>query len=218
MTARLPNRMLFRFELPVHRRREPPRIDGRLADWDDGYRLPPLGAIDKVQEWGQVYAAWDEAGLYIACRVTGKTHPLRCDPHRFWKGDNLRLMTDMRDTRNIHRASRFCQHFYFLPTGGGPNGRDPVAASARVHRATQNAPLIPPGRIPVAAEVTSTGYSLEALIPAACLSGFDPVENPRIGLYYMLEDADHGQQYLTVGDDMPWWVDPSLWATAVLQP
>jgi hypothetical protein len=33
----------------------------------------------------------------------------------------------------------------------------------------------------------------------------------------MLEDGDHGQQYLTVGDDLYWYVDPSTWATAVLQ-
>jgi hypothetical protein len=57
---------------------------------------------------------------------------------------------------------------------------------------------------------------LEARIPAECLNGFDPVEHPRIGLYYMLEDRDHGQQYLTVGDDLYWYVDPSTWATAVL--
>jgi hypothetical protein len=209
--------MLFRFEVPIHRCRRPPRIDGNLDDWDDRCRLPPLGLIDGAKDWGDVYLAWDEGGLYVACRVTGKNHPLRCDPKRFWKGDNLRLMTDMRDTRNIHRASRFCQHFYFLPTGGGPDGHQAVAGAAKIHRATQHAPLAPPGTIPVAAVVTATGYTLEAHLPAGCLSGFDPPDNPRIGICTMLEDTDHGQQYLTVGDEMPWWVDPSLWATGVLQ-
>lgn len=216
MTQLLPNRLLFRFELPIRRFDKPPRIDGRLKDWDDRYRLQPLGQIDDKPEWGDVYVGWDEAGLYVACRVSDKTRPLRCDPKRFWKGDNLRVMTDMRDTRNIHRASRFCQHFYFLPVGGGRGGHEPVAASAKVNRANQHAPLVPPGKIPIAAEVTPTGYALEAHVPADCLAGFDPVDNPRIGLYTMLEDADHGQQFLTVGDEMPWWVDPSLWATAVL--
>lgn len=218
MTRLLPNRLLFRFEVPINRFERPPRIDGRLRDWDDRFRLPALSHIDGVAEWGDVYVGWNEGGLYVACRVTGKTSPLRCDPKRFWKGDNLRVMTDMRDTRTIHRASRFCQHFYFLPVGGGPGGRDPVAGSARVHRANEHAPPVPPGRILVAADVSRHGYALEAHIPADCLSGFDPVDNPRIGLCTMLEDADHGQQYLTVGDDMPWWVDPSLWATAVLRP
>jgi len=217
MTRLMPHRMLLRFELPIHRFDAPPHIDGDLADWDDRYRLPPLGEIDGASDWGDVYLGWDDDGLYVACRVTGKSQPLRCDPNRFWKGDNLRVMTDMRDTRTIHRASRFCQHFHFLPVGGGRDRRAPVAASAKVNRATQHAPVIAAGQMPVAAAVTPTGYTLEAHIPSDCLAGFDPVDNPRIGLYTMLEDADHGQQYLTVGDQMPWWVDPSLWATGVLQ-
>ena len=69
----------------------------------------------------------------------------------------------------------------------------------------------------VASNITKSGYTLEAHIPADCLSGFDPAEHPRIGFYYILEDRDHGQQYLTIGDDLYWYVDPSTWATAVLR-
>ena len=76
--------------------------------------------------------------------------------------------------------------------------------------------MAPAGRIAVASRVTSRGYSMEAHIPADCLNGFDPIEHPRIGFYYILEDRDHGQQFLTVGDDLYWYVDPSTWATAVL--
>ena len=75
---------------------------------------------------------------------------------------------------------------------------------------------MPVEKTEIASHVTRTSYVLEAHIPASCLSGFDPIEHPRIGLYYMLEDRDHGQQYLTVGDDLSWYVDPSTWATAVL--
>ena len=32
----------------------------------------------------------------------------------------------------------------------------------------------------------------------------------------MLEDNEWGQQYLTVGDDLAWNVDPSTWATGLL--
>ncbi len=216
MTELLPSRLLMRFEVAIHRFEIAPTIDGDLSDWGDRYRLPPLSRVDGRDEWGEVCIGWDDSGLYIACRVEGKTQALRCDPQHFWKGDNLRVMTDMRDTRTIHRASPFCQHWYFLPTGGGRNGQDPVAASAKVKRANQHAPIVPPGRLPVASRIASTGYKLEAHIPAECLAGFDPSDNPRIGVYTMLEDGDHGQQSLTVGDDMPWWVDPSLWATGVL--
>lgn len=216
MTGLIPNRMLMRFEIALVRFDTPPTIDGSLAGWDDRFRLPNLSALDDEPEWGDVYLGWHETGLYVACRVTGKTQPPRCNPSRFWKADNLRIMTDMRDTRTIHRASRFCQHWYVLPTGGGADGQDAVAASAKVNRAMENAPVIEPGRLPVAALVDDDGYTLEAHMPADCLAGFDPDDNPRIGLYTMLEDGELGQQYLTVGDEMPWHVDPSLWATAVL--
>ena len=156
-------------------------------------------------------------GLSIACRVANKRRILRCDPHVFWKSDNLRLCTDMRDARTNKRATRFCQQFFFLPTSGGRKKDEPVAGTNKLKRARQDAPPVPVERIAVASRVSKTGYTLEAHIPAPCLSGFDPVEHPRIGLYYMLEDSDHGQQYLTVGDDLYWYVDPSTWATAVLK-
>ena len=133
-----------------------------------------------------------------------------------WTGDHLRLCTDMRDARSAKRATRYCQMFYFLPTGGGRSGDKPHACDAQVPRAQVNAPQIAPGRIPVAATLVEDGYVLEAHLPSDVLAGFDPVEHPRIGLYYSLTDADLGQQAFTVGDDLYASSDPSSWPTAVL--
>jgi hypothetical protein len=212
----VPNRFLFKFEFPIYSCAPPPTINGRADDWDSRFLIPPLHQLDREKGFGAVYAAWNEDGLYVACQVEGKTHPPRCEPGRFWKSDALRLMTDMRDTRTIHRATRFCQQFYFMPTGGGPDRDEPLAGSAAIHRATENAPGVPPSSITIASIVRDTGYALTAHIPAWALSGFDPAENPRIGLFYMVEDSELGQQSLTVGDDLNWFVDPSTWPTAVL--
>ena len=216
MPSLVPNRFLFKFEFPLLRCPKPPTIDGRADKWDRRYLLPPLHELEGKKPIGEVFMTWDDAGIYVAVSVTGKKRPLHCEPERFKQSDCLRLMTDMRDTRDSRRASRFCQHFYFLPTGGGAKGREPVAAAAIVPRAMQNAPLAPPGSLPIAAGVRKDGYSFTAHLPAGVLAGFDPAENPRIGLYYMLEDTELGQQWLTVGDDLNWWMDPSTWATAVL--
>ena len=216
MSELLPSRFLFDFEFPLAHRDPGPRITGQLSDWTDAERLPALGAIEGRKAFAEVWACWNEAGLYIACRVEGKRRKLRCDPRGFRSGDNLRLCTDMRDTRSARRASRYCQQFYFLPTGGGPRGQDPAAGSAKVAQAREDAPVAAGDTIEVAAEVFAGGYALEAHLPVACLAGFDPAEHPRIGLYYIVEDDDHGQQYLTVGDDLNWYADPSTWATAVL--
>ena len=217
MTRLIPNRFLFDFEFPLAYRATPPVIDGDVADWSDAELLPKFGELDDRPEFADVWACWHETGLYVACRVTGKETPLRCDPQAFWTGDNLRLCTDMRDARSVKRATRFCQQFFFLPTGGGQKKNKPVAGVNKIQRAKEDAPPIPVERLAVASQCTPSGYTLEAHIPADCLSGFDPAEHARIGFYYILEDADHGQQYLTVGDDLLWYVDPSTWATAVLR-
>lgn len=212
----VPNRFLFKFEFPLHRCARAPRINGRVDDWDERYLIPPLHELDGEKATGTVYAAWNDDGLYVACQVNGKKRSPRCEPGRFWKSDGLRLMTDMRDTRTIRRATRFCQQFYFLPTGGGPDGDEPAAGAAPIHRATEDAPSVPAGAIQAAAILKPDGYGLTAHVPARVLHGFDPAENPRIGFFYMLEDSELGQQSLTVGDDLNWFVDPSTWPTGVL--
>ena len=217
MTMLVPNRFLFDFEFPLHYRAELPPVAADLTDWTDEDLLPQLGELDGREDFAEVWACWNESGITLVCRVAGKRRGLQCDPRSYWTGDNLRICTDMRDARTIKRATRFCQQFYFLPSGGGARKNEPVAGVARIKRAREDAPAVPAGRISVVSEVTGSGYTLAARIPAECLSGFDPLEHPRIGFYYILEDGDHGQQYLTVGDDLNWHVDPSTWATAVLE-
>jgi len=211
----VPNRLLFRFEFPL-RYRSSPKIDGDVSKWTDLYLLPDLVRLDNQEPFGRLWMAWNESGLFIACRVEGRHGAFRCDPRQFWKGDNLRLCTDMRDTRDIKRASRYCQQFYFLPAGGVPDGRAPIAGAAKVPRAAEHAPAVPNSLIRVAGHRSGPVYTLEGHIPGEALSGFDPDEHRRIGVYVMLEDLELGQQYLTVGDDLNWHIDPSTWATAVL--
>lgn len=215
MDTLVPNRLLFRFEFPLRYRRSPV-IDGDLSDWSDAFLVPDFGPMDGRPGFAKIYLAWNETGLFVACAVRGRRSAFQCDPQSFWKGDNLRLCTDMRDTRDIKRGSRYCQQFYFLPAGGGPRGDWPVAGAARIVRATENAPPVAPGLVQVAGQREGGRYTLEGFIPAEALSGFDPNEHQRIGVYTMLEDRDLGQQPLTVGDELNWYVDPSMWVTGVL--
>lgn len=217
MTALVPNRFLFRFELPIHRWPGSVRVDADLGKWDSRFEVPPLQQLEGQSGFGRVWMAWHESGLVVACDVRGKRQKPQCDVVQFRKSDHLRLMTDMRDARDIRRATRFCQQFFFMPTGGGKTGRDPIGGGVHVARAKEDAPLARPGDLIVAADVRADGYSLEALISARALAGYDPVEHPRIGFCTMLEDRELGQQALTVGDDLNWWYDPSTWVTGVLR-
>lgn len=213
--ALVPKQFCFRFEVPIRKAPAKWKVDGNFTKWELKYCLPPLARFDESgHEFADVWMAWNESGLFIACCVEEKEQPLKCRVSSFWKGDNLRLCTDMRDTRDIKRATRFCQQFFFLPTGG-EKGRA-VAGSAKIHRAREDAPPVTPDRVPIVAEVDRSSYMLEAHLPADALSGFDPAEHRRIGLYYIVEDQDFGQQCLTIGDALNWHVDPSTWATGVL--
>ena len=101
-----------------------------------------------------------------------------------------------------------------VPAGGIKGA--PTAGGARIQRAVEHAPVAPPGAIPIASRRTGGLYTVEAHIPAAVLAGFEPDEHRRIGLFVMVEDTELGQQTLTVGDDLYWFVNPSTWPTAVL--
>lgn len=241
MNTLIPNRYLFDLEFPLAYRAQPPALDGSLSGWTDGELLPRLGAVDGKVDFAEVWACWNGEGLYVACRVEGKNRPPRCDPKTYWQSDHLRLCTDMRDARDIKRATRYCQQFYFMPAGGGPSAsggsgagarRTPATRSARrgaamdgtpaagavkFQRAREHAPPVPAGSIRIASNVWPAGWQIEAHVAAAALNGFDPTEHPRIGFYTIVEDHELGQQCLTVGDDLFWYIDPSTWATAVLR-
>lgn len=216
MATLIPNRFLFSFEISLSFREKLPRLDGSLTGWSDAEMLPALGAIDGRPDFAPVWTCWNETGICVATHVRKKTKALRCDPAQYWKGDNLRVCIDTRPSSENKRATRFCQQFYFLPIGGKTKAAA-VAGMGKFQRAREEAPAVPAELLRVVSRVSSDEYSLEAMIPAECLVGFDPQEHPKIGLYYILEDGDHGQQYLTVGDELLWYADPSTWATATLK-
>ncbi|MBI1826996.1 MAG: hypothetical protein HY287_01620 [Planctomycetes bacterium] len=217
MNTFVPNRFLFDFEFPLRFRESPPEIDGSLRGWTDAELIPSLGAIDGLPDYAPVWSCWNERGIYAACRVAGKKKPLRCDPKNFRDGDNFRLCIDTRYSRANKRATRYSRQFFFLPTGGGVRRDQSVAGLGEFAGSREKDVRLPIERIRVASRIEKTGYSLEAFVPVECLPGFDPQEHPHIGFYHMLEDSELGKQYLTVGDELLWYADPSTWATAVLK-
>src|SRR5947209_8099168 len=51
----------------------------------------------------------------------------------------------------------------------------------------------------------------------AAVTGFDPEEHPRLGVYYAVRDSERGEQTLSVGSEFPYAEDPSLWQVLELQ-
>jgi hypothetical protein len=210
----LPTRFLFRFAAPcLYEAALGAKPPVELAA---KHRLPTLGELEGQPPLADVRAAWSEAGVALSVRVEGKKHPNWCRETRLEDSDSLQVWIDTRDTHNIHRATRFCHRFIFLPGGAGRNFETPVADQLLVDRARENANPVRPGQLQITAEKRAGGYVLSAFIPAAALTGFNPADHPRLGFTYFVFDRELGQQYFSVGSEFPFAADPSLWGTLEL--
>jgi hypothetical protein len=213
----VPHRFLFRVAYPcLYVKNIPREDDDCLLDLPESARIDSFGAMDDRQPFADFRLAWNEGGLGFHAAIKGKEDLPQGDEDRLRGSDGVSFWLDTRDARTSHRASRYCHHFYVLPTGGGPERDQPVFAQVKIHRALADAPICNPSAVPFRSCRTRSGYAVEAFLPAAVLTGFDPEQNPRLGFYYAVKDAELGEQVLSVGADFPYWEDPSLWSTLVL--
>lgn len=204
----LPARFFFRFAAGCHYR--PAGADAELGEQ---YRLPSFGEIEQQQSFADVRAAWNPDGLTFSVTIENKKHPCWCRENKLEDSDGMQLWIDTRDTHNIHRASRFCHRFIFLPFGGGRSFESPVADQLLIDRARENANPVRPGMLRVRTDKLKTGYRMRMFIPAAALTGFNPDDHPRLGFTYAIFDREFGEQTFSVGSEFPYQVDPSLWGT-----
>lgn len=212
-------RFLFRFAVPVARH-EPIWKAGGVG-LDESYRLLDLGALDggtndREPSFADVRMAWANEGLLLNVRVDNKKQPVWCRESRLEDSDGLQVWIDTRATHNIHRASRYCHRFAFLPAGDdrGPSG--PVADQLLINRARENARPIRPRELQVASRVTKTGYRMAAYVPAVALGGYDPQQQRQLGFTYAVYDRELGLQTFAAGTAFPFDEDPSCWATVDL--
>jgi hypothetical protein len=213
----VPHRFLFRVAYPCRYAKDIPDEDGdRLLELPETCRLDNFAALDEQRNFADVRLAWNELGLGVQVEVTGKEQLASGDAAHPRTSDGLTLWLDTRDARTSHRASRYCHQFHFLPTGGGPEKDEPAFLQSKINRALQDAPVAPAGAVPFRCVRTNSGYRIEAFLSAAVLNGFDPEQNPRLGITYAVRDAELGEQVLSVGSEFPYWEDPTLWSVLEL--
>jgi hypothetical protein len=206
----LPPRQFFRFSADVLRSDDIASPKG--FSLDERYVLPALGELDGRPAFADVRMAWSPDGLAWQATIDGKTQPPWCRDSRLEDSDGLQVWVDTRGTLNVHRASRFCHRFIYLPRGGGSGSDQPMADQLLINRAKENARPVRPRELAVRSKVTASGYTLWALAPAAALGGFDPAQQPRLGFTYALLDRERGLQTFASGPEFPYEEDPSCWA------
>jgi hypothetical protein len=213
----VPNRFLFRVTYPcLYVKKMPSEEKDSLLDLPEKCRIDNFADLDDQRNFADFRLAWNEFGLGLQLEIGGKERAPQGSESRLRASDGLSFWLDTRDARTSHRGSRYCHQFYFLPTGGGLDGDEPVFSQQKIHRALQDAPLCSPSDVPFRSRRTKTGYQIEAFLPAAVLHGFDVEQNRRLGFYYVVRDAELGDQVLSVGADFPYAEDPSLWSVLEL--
>lgn len=210
----IPPRYMFRFaaEVPRHK----PIWSAQGVSLDEKHQLPNLAQLDQERHFADVRMAWSPEGLAWTVRVEGKHQVPWCRESRLDESDGLHVWVDTRATTNVHRATRFCHRFVFLPSGGGRDAQQPVADQLLINRARENARPVRARELKVFSRVTKSSYELSAFAPAEALGGFDPAGQPRLGFTYAVVDRERGLQTFSAGPGIPYEEDPSCWAEVML--
>jgi hypothetical protein len=203
--------MLFRFAAPC--RYSARRWSTGGIKLDDPYRLPCFAELSGARPFADVRVAWNEDEFFLNVTVRGKQQPPWCRDSRIDDSDGVQVWIDTRNTQNIHRAGRFCHRFAFLPIGGGRGLEEPLAVMLAINRAKESPREIDSRQLAVHATRLADGYHLSACIPALALTGYDPADHPALGFSYAVIDRELGWQTFSVGPELPFMEDPSLWGT-----
>ncbi len=218
-TGLIPQSCWFRLSIPCARIEGLPRQGetGRLLDLPASCSVVNASTLEGHATWSDVRVAWNPGGLAVQVEIVGKKGSIRYDSFLAEASDGVLLWIDTRDTRDVHRATRFCHRFSAVlkPEKGGKSV-NVVVEQKPIHRALADAPLAKPAAIRARAEKTKDGWRIELFFAASALNGFDPDTNRRLGFAYQVTDPQRGSQYLTVGRDFPIAEDPSLWSTLEL--
>lgn len=206
--------LLFHFLLPCRRTDRSWTAQG--VELDESYRIPSFGLLELKAPFADFRLGWSDEGLLFTLRVEGKKQHPWCRDSRLEDSDGLSLWFDTRATHNVHRASKFCHRFVFLPLGHPQRMDQPYAMLHPINRARENPKPAPPSLFRVRSEKRIDGYFLQGWIPAAALTGWDPAEHTKLGFSYAVIDRELGWQTFSLGPEYPFSEDPSLWGTLEL--
>jgi hypothetical protein len=226
MKQLIPNQFLFRFAVRCKHRAP---VSG-VKPLAEAHRVPCFAGMDGAAEFADVRLAWNPTGLTIQWSVAQKREPLYGEADRPNACDGMTLWIDARDTRTIHRATRYCHQFFLLAHSGEGAG-DPKVLQRPIHRALEDAPTADLSGVRVqrmsldengeavaeSKRSPTKAYWMQVFVPASVIHGYEPDVNSRLGFCYRIRDREMGDQLLAPGPEFPFWEDPSLWAVLELQ-
>ncbi len=208
--------------LAARRASPPPTVDGNLNDWPD---LPYLAdtVTFRPENWTGIGdlsvrydLAWDDNFLYLAAQVTDDAYVQTQRGETIFRGDSLELLLDA-DLASDFQSRELSGDDYQLGLSPGALNGDAPDAYLWFPRSRQG---MPPG-VMVAAQLTDSGYVLEAAIPWS-LFRLTPAGGNRFGFAFSASDNDipdtAEQQSLVSSVATRRLTDPTSWGTLELTP
>jgi len=205
----VPTGFLFQYEFPIQRLKKTPAAASSL-ELTSKERLPDLSELTGQRPFADVQAAWTPEGLGLTFHVR---RDFETDDKSGIATDRIRLWIDTRNTKNVHRATRFCHQFVLSPLGTSVRSSKPTAQQVPIANAREEASLCDSDQISLNVSTSDDSYTARCWLSKQILHGFDPDSQPQIGFYYEIEDRICGRQTLLVGHEFPYDFDPSLWQT-----
>jgi hypothetical protein len=205
----------------------PDRLHGP-SDWDldQSHELPNFAALAGYANRATVWAGWALDGMYFKMKIAGKSSQPHFYGHSGGVSDGLRVWIDTRSSPGIHRATRFCHCFHFFP--GQNAGMKSLASKdfqgsdeARgvldsIPRCREAPNAIEDAKLLVSSHIDKDGYTLWSHVPASCLTGYAPDQFDAISLFVEVVDFELGTQSISLGPELRYVEDPSLWIRAEL--
>ncbi len=214
----IPASYLFKFSLPLYYRKTAWKT-GTGFTLEPRYQLPDLGGLDDASESPlQTRMAWSEDGLWFQFSIRGKKLKPHCRLTDLESSDSIEIFVDTRNTKNVHRATKFCHRFLFLPKGGGKDESEPYGSMLKIRLARGEPGSIGQFTPTVVSKIRKDGYDLTVHLSKKDLEGWIPGEQPEMGLFFVARDTELGVMSMVYDLNLPVFEDPSLWPTAFLTP
>lgn len=186
-------------------------LKGEMSD-PDPYLLPDTSRLCNEIPFAAVAMGWNEERLHFHLQCNRPFH--KSVYPSIQKGDSFEVFIDTRDMKSASFNTRFCHHFFCLPT---PTEEEMQAGEITRFRTEDAHELCAPKDLIVRSEIFKKGYALDFIIPKQCLHGYEPDQFNRIGFTYRVNAYGGAPQHFSVSStDFPFEQGPSLWSSVRL--
>ena len=175
------------------------------------YQLPNTSALCLEETFAELSMGWHQQGieLLITCQIPFQ----KAFYPNLTEGDSVELFFDTRDVKTTGFNTRFCHHFFFLPTKV-----DEHLAGEMTHFRTEDSHLLSdPNELKIRSTFKANSYSMAIFVSNQALHGYDPDQFNRLGFTYRINRASGNPQHFSaLSREYQIEQQPSLWASLKL--